>query len=125
MSPIHQYIINAIRKIIGDEDKNSPLFSCSDDELVRAIFVNYRTNGSESFGLRLSTLGFDYLSKLHPYVSVDYPEYTIQDILFLDKTLTAPYYVTTKFQAIFNRELGVLLKMVGNITELRNYFEEK
>ena len=127
----HEQILNYIK--IRIEEDNNPLREhldgCSDIEIYRKLFKNFRSIDSYK-GLQLTWLG---LNIIKPYFQIYEiilpPEEHIrgQDLLYLDRMAKFPYYIQrgeTKDAEmkilLFDGKLALMLKLAdGKISNLR------
>jgi hypothetical protein len=98
--------------------------SFSRDEILRVVFVNYRSDHGVSKGLRLTNFGNKILAKHYQTY-----KYTITDkinnlvLVNLDKSMKWPYYLGTRNNHVvfYSEEDAAWFRLNGN--NIKNYVE--
>lgn len=104
MNPIHRIVLDRIKNTT-DYSKSGTL---SDDQLLRKLFLNYRSDT----GIRLSAYGLDVLSKLYTGTEVSIAKKaTLKHILTLEAESRFPYFLSDKKIVSFDNMLSVKLKL--------------
>ena len=122
----HNQILNKIeRDVLGSLQSNTDeKRSFSRDEILRAVFVNYRSDHGVSKGLRLTNFGNKILAKHYQTY-----KYTITDkinnlvLVNLDKSMKWPYYLGTRSNHVvfYSEEDAAWFRLNGN--NIKNYVE--
>jgi hypothetical protein len=98
----------------------------TDEDLYRRFFINFRRSDIATKGLRLSYEGLSICQLFFEHYEIPLSEnFHIKGkhIIFLDQTCTLPYYLTTRHFILFEGELAMRAKLVGDLDILINAFE--
>jgi hypothetical protein len=102
------------------------LFLEEDSYLCRAIFSNYREGApGEGRGLRLSAIGLSTFQLFFQSWEVHLPEdYIVKSrhVLYLDNITTMPWYLDGPQLILFESELAMRAKLVGDLDSLISAF---
>ena len=105
----------------------SSLLSLPDEELIRNIFVNYRKTSTGARGLRiheeaelLLSYHFDSYKISLGELYIEKPAHTI----FLDRVATMPWCLNAHGIILFEKELAMRTKMVGDLDSLIEGFDD-
>lgn len=98
-----------------------------DDTLLRKYFLNFRgDNHNTSKGMRLTTFGLTTMSCFFKSNLVELPEGyrpKIQHVVFLDRKATMPWHLRDNFLTLFEDELAMRAKLVGDLDLLMTVFD--
>lgn len=98
-----------------------------DDALLRKYFLNFRGNDhTTSKGLRLTTFGLTTFSCFFKSNLVELPEGyrpKNQHVVFLDRKATMPWHLRDNFLTLFEDELAMRAKLVGDLDLLMTVFD--
>lgn len=124
MNKVHLAIIRYIREATAKESHKlaGHLEPLSDREVVKLMFSNFRGQGTNARGLRLTNSGVQMMMRYFKYFEVKLPAgRTIQtgELLYLDRRATLPYFYSAEKLVVFETELGMKLKLYdGDINAL-------
>lgn len=105
----------------------SSLLSLDDSQLIRNMFVNYRITSDSTRGLRIHGEAELLLSYYFSSYKIELPQPYVEKpshTIFLDRVTTMPWYLTSQEIVLYERELALRLKMVGDIETLMNGFDD-
>jgi hypothetical protein len=97
----------------------------SDSALYRLVFKNVRNIDGEIAGLRLTKDGLALLRKRFAHWSLNMEQGFIpkpSHLLFFDRSCTMPWYLDSKVLILFERQLAMRAKLVGDINQLLTAF---
>lgn len=124
----HEQLVDAVRAAQAKRllTEFEELFLEDDHYIVRALFSNYREVApGESKGLRLSPIGIAVMQKFFQNWTVHLPEdYIVKSrhVLYLDRITTMPWYLDGPLLILFEPELAMRAKLVGDIDSLISAF---
>ena len=125
---IHGLIFNAIRKEY--EKTQNPLghdvVHDVDEYLINRYFSNARGTGSDARGLRLTDEGLTMLKSFFASYTIALPEDYLpktQHVLFIDRIATMPWHLHGPTLTLFEPDLAMRLKLVGDIESLIQAFD--
>lgn len=124
MNKVHVAILKHIREENAKESGKiaSTLSSLSDEQVVRMMFSNYRGRDRQARGLRLTNFGLEVMKCYFKFWEIQQPQgHTVvtQELLYLDRRATLPYYFNNEKVVVFEAELGIKLKLAdGQISTL-------
>lgn len=125
---IHGLIFKAIRAQY--EKTQNPLghdvVHDDDEYLIHRYFRNVRGTGASARGLRLTDEGVEMMKSFFAHWIISLPaDYTpkTQHIIFMDRIATMPWHLHGPTLTLFEPDLAMRLKLVGDIDSLINAFE--
>jgi hypothetical protein len=102
------------------------LDTTTDEELYRRFFINFRrSDTTKTRGLRLSYEGLVVIQEFFEKYEIPLPDKFLikgKHIIFLDQTCTLPYYLNSKHFILFEGELAMRAKLVGDLDILIDAF---
>lgn len=108
--------------ILVDSPLKSLLTGKDTQQVCYMIFHSYRGNEKTARGLRLSDVGLNLLKAFFKCYNINMsPGYKIKmpHLIYLDRVCKMPYWISNEYLAIFDTELGMMLKMSdGNLDTL-------
>ena len=129
MASVDSFYIQILNKIEQDvldslQSNTKEKKSFSRDDILRAIFVNYRSEYGISKGLRLTNFGNKLLAKHYQTY-----KYNITDkinnlvLISLDKSMKWPYYLGTRSNHVvfYSEEDAAWFRLNGN--NIKHYVE--
>lgn len=128
MNRVHSSIIKHIRESSSqdggkDGGKVAAAFAnLKDEQFVRLMFSNYRGRDEKARGLRLTNIGLEMMKSYFHFYEIRLPEgrrVASNEILYLDRRATLPYYYSHEKIVVFETDLGLKLKLAdGEIATL-------
>ena len=131
MSNIHANIFEIIRKIqkVKKLAIAAEVETLTNEDLYRKYFLNFRrSDDTMTRGLRLTHEGFTVIKEFFDHYEIPIQEkfhITSKHILFLDRSCTLPFYISSKQFILFERELAMRAKLIGDFDVLIEAFEDK
>ena len=129
MINIHSQLFAIMRDL--QKSKNSILAkdieTAKDEELYRRYFINFRKSENNTRGLRLSYEGLVVIREFFDYYEIPLNEgFSIKGkhLIFLDQICTLPFYISSKTFILFEKELAMRAKLVGDLDILISAFEK-
>jgi hypothetical protein len=124
MNRVHISVIKHIRDSSKEDGgKIAATFAnLTDEQVVRQMFSNYRGRDEKARGLRLTNIGLEMMKSYFHYYEIKLAEgrrVAPNEILYLDRRATLPYFYSNEKIVVFETELGVKLKLAdGEIATL-------
>lgn len=126
---IQQRIVELLRSKYKEDPcvLGSSLLSLTDEELIRNIFINYRKTSEGARGLRIhgeAELLLSYYFDSYkiplgdPYIAKP------SHLVFLDRAATMPWYINSEGLVLFEKELAMRARMLGDMDSLIEGFED-
>ena len=131
---IHLALIAAIRRahIVKPLAEFTSIENQSDEEIIRAMFSNYRgfnVPDPEIKGLQLSVFGLYVMQNFFRSWTVEFQDQffvTAKHYLYLDRATTMPWYISTYPPVsivFFEPDLAMKAKLVGDLNLLPEAFQ--
>lgn len=125
---IHYKIIDLLRSKYKEDPcvLGSSLLSMSDEDMIRSIFINCRNTSDGLKGLRIHgeaelLLSYYFDSYKIPLdMVIEKPSH----VVFLDRVTTMPWYFNPKELILFEKELAMRARIVGDLDSLIEGFED-
>lgn len=111
MNTLHRSILRLIR----ESAQNTEIGRYTDERLCRLMFSNYRGLNDEAKGLRLTGFGLTLMSQCFESYRTHIRQQSRvgpKELLYLDRHLRLPYYITPQEITVFDHDLGVVLALV-------------
>lgn len=124
MNKVQLAIIHHIREATKRESHklSAALEPLTDDQVARMMFSNFRGQGTNARGLRLTNGGLQVMMAYFKYFEVKLKEgRRIQtgELLYLDRRAKLPYFYSVDKLVVFETELGMKIKLYdGDINAL-------
>ncbi len=120
---IHKAVLGRIRQ---EQRKDfGPFADKTDTEIYHLLFANLRKSTSGVKGLRLTHMGLTIMESCFVAWTLKLPKRFVllpKHLLFFDRTCTMPWFLDTKILVLFEAELAMRAKLVGNIDHLLTAF---
>ena len=124
MNKVHRSIIKHIRAAsTEDGGKVAMAFAnLTDEQMVRMMFSNYRGRDDGARGLRLTNFGLETMKTYFQCHEISFEkDHRVKpnEILYLDRRASLPYFYNHEKIVVFETELGIKLKLAdGEIATL-------
>jgi hypothetical protein len=124
MNRVHVSVIKHIRESSGQGGGKvaSTFANLTDEQVVRMMFSNFRGRDERARGLRLTNIGLEMMKSYFHYYEIRLPEgrrIASNEVLYLDRRATLPYFYSHEKIVVFETELGIKLKLAdGEIATL-------
>ena len=129
MKNIHAQLF-ALMRILQKSKKSilaKDIETAKDEDLYRRYFVNFRRSEEMTRGLRLSYEGLVTIGEFFDCYEIPLNEgFSIKGkhLIFLDQTCSLPFYISSKTFILFEKELAMRAKLVGDLDILISAFEK-
>jgi hypothetical protein len=124
----YQKLITAIKQAY--EQNSIPelayIRNITSDQLLHRYFINYRTSGQQSAGIGLSDEGLQAFKTYFQYWIIQMPDSFIiksKHLIYLDRITIMPWHLNSKEFTTFDPEIGMKLRLVGDLDVLMAVFE--
>ncbi len=124
---IHKQILDKIRQQnCGNCAINFESYSDQpDEEIYRRFFSNIRISEHGIRGLKLTPLGLAVMQNCFANWVLKMPKYFVimpKHLIYFDQTCTMPWFLNNKVLVLFEAELAMRAKLVGNLDHLLTAF---
>lgn len=116
---VHAAVLAHIRESLKDatNDLATTFAEKDDDQLIRMMFSSYRGRGSPR-GMRLSQFGLSVMKNFFKGYEIttatdERSPLALPHLLYLDANATMPYFCNAKGLVVYDRMLGMKLKLAG------------